>query len=100
MLNIEIDELMVKSLLEKAIDERVKEIEQTVYFMNSKEVLKYVGMSWNSFNEHIMSDPNFTAAIRLGNKWLFNRKELDAYLEKFFVAVRENGGDIQKYKRR
>lgn len=100
MLNIHVDESTVKELLEKAIEERIKEIESTVYFMDSKEVLNYVGMSWNSFNTHILTDPKFTAAIRLGNKWLFNRIELDAYLEKFFIAVRDSGGDIQKYTRR
>ncbi|MEK5036897.1 hypothetical protein [Sporosarcina sp. FSL K6-3457] len=100
MIQIAIDQERIEEMAREAIEERMKGIDRTVYFMDSKAVLKYVNMSWNSFNTHILNDPNFKAAIRLGNKWLFDRRELDDYLSKFFIAVRDQGGDIQKYTKR
>lgn len=100
MIQIDIDKNVIEEMAKQAIEERLKEFDKAVYFMDSKAVTKYVGMSWNSFDTHILNDPNFTAAIRLGNKWLFNRAELDIYLNKFFIAVRDSGGQIQKYTKR
>lgn len=100
MLELTIDQSRIEEMAREAIDAKLKNMDQEIYFMDSKQVVKYVNMSWNSFNTHIMNDPNFNAAIRLGSKWLFDKKELDKYLDKFFVAVRNNGGDIQKYTKR
>ncbi|WP_153731568.1 group-specific protein [Sporosarcina obsidiansis] len=100
MIEIAIDRNQIEEMAREAIREKLKAIDQEVYFMDSKQVLKYVNMSWNSFNTHILNDPNFHAAIRLGNKWLFDKKELDQYLADFFIAVRDVGGDIQKYTKR
>lgn len=100
MLQLTIDQEVIEQMAREAIEQRVKEIENTLFFMTTKEVLRYTGMSWNSFNDIFMSDSEFTAAIRLGNKWLFNKEELDSYLDKFFIAVRDSGGDINRYKRR
>ncbi|MCM3637740.1 hypothetical protein M3152_08400 [Sporosarcina luteola] len=100
MFEIAINQDHLEKLAREVIEERVKEIDQKIFFMDTKQVLQYVNMSWNSFNTNIMADPNFKAAIRLGSKWLFNKKELDNYLDRFFHEVRDSGGDIQQYKRR
>lgn len=100
MIQIDIDKSIIEQMAREAIQERMEELDRNIFFMDSKAVTKYVGMSWNSFDTHILSDPNFTAAIRLGNKWLFNRAELDIYLNKFFIAVRDGGGEIKKFTKR
>ena len=100
MIQIAIDQQTIEEMAREAIEQRMKELDQHLFFMNSKQVLRYVNMSWNSFNDNIMSDPKFTAAIRLGNKWLFNKKELDNYLEAFFLDVRDSGGNILAIKKR
>lgn len=100
MLEFIIDQNRIEEMAREVIHEKLSVLEQELYFMNTKQVLSYVNMSWNSFNTHIMNDPNFNAAIRLGSKWLFDKKELDKYLDMFFIAVLDSGGDIQKYTKR
>lgn len=96
-----INQQVIEEMARDAIEQRVKEIENTLYFMNTKQFLSYVNMSWNTANDVLLSDPEFDrVVIRLGNKFLYNKRELDAYLDKFFIAVLDNGGDISKYKRR
>lgn len=101
MINIEVNQEQLKQLYLQKIDERLEELDQEVFFMNSKQMLKVVNLSWNTFNEVFLGDPKFPV-VRLGNgkKFLYPRKEVFAYLDKFYEAVRNDGGDIYRYVRR
>ncbi|WOV83920.1 hypothetical protein PGH26_13705 [Sporosarcina jeotgali] len=99
MIDIQIDQALVEQMAREAIEEKLKSMDESIYFLNTKQVLKYVNMSWNSFQENILHDPAFKAGIRLGSKWLFNKAELDLYLDKFFTEAQANGGDIYKRKK-
>lgn len=96
MINIDIDGSRLEELAKEALKARMEEIEDDVFFMDSKQLQKFVGMSWNSIVTHLLSDDNFPA-IRLGHRWLFPRKDVSAYMQKYYEAVRDNGGDIQKF---
>jgi|SRR5690625_2127801 len=101
MINVEVNPDQVKELLLQKIEERLKELDQEVFFMNTRQMLRVVNLSWNTFNEIFLSDPRFPV-VRLGNgnKFLYPRKEVFDYLDKFYIAVRDDGGDIYKYVRK
>lgn len=99
MIQVQIDELQLKAMYLEKLEERLKEIEETVFFMNSKQLTAYLNMSWASVEKHMLHDEEF-GAIRLGQKWLFHKKTVDEYMNRFYRAVRDSGGDIQKYVRK
>ncbi|WHX25137.1 helix-turn-helix domain-containing protein [Virgibacillus halodenitrificans] len=99
MIHFEIDEEQLKDLYLEKVEEKLEELEAEVFFMNSKQLSAYLNMSWNTIVEHLLYEDDFPS-IRLGSKWLFNRKEVKAYMEKYYEAVRNNGGDILRYKRK
>ncbi|CDQ41531.1 helix-turn-helix domain-containing protein [Virgibacillus salexigens] len=99
MIHLEIDEEHLKDLYLEKVKEKLEELESEVFFMNSKQLSAYLNMSWNTIVENLLYEDNFPS-IRLGSKWLFNRKEVEAYMEKYYNAVRNNGGDILRYKRK
>lgn len=99
MIQVNINEEELKEIYIKMVEERLTEIEGETFFLNSAQLKKYVGMSWNPIQLHLMSDPDFPA-IRLGNKWLFPRNEVEQYMKKYYQAVRDSGGEITKFKRR
>lgn len=96
MIQIDFDQARLEELAKEALAERMKEIENDVFFMDSKQLQKFVGMSWNSITFHLLSDPTFPK-LRLGSKWLFPRQEVESYMHKYYAAVRDGGGDIKKY---
>lgn len=98
MIQVYIDQEELKEMYLAKLDERIKEIEQEVFFMNSKQLQKYLNMSWSSIVEHLLYDPEF-GAIRLGARWLFHKRQVDTYMQLYYEEVRDNGGDIQKYRR-
>lgn len=99
MIQVQIDQEELKTMYLAKLDERMKEIEQEVFFMDSKALCQFIGMSWTNAMTHLISDPDFPA-IRLGNKWLFPKKEVTEYLQKYYEAVRHQGGDIKTYKKK
>lgn len=99
MIDININQDELRELAREALQQKLDEIKDDVFFMDSKQLQKFVCMSWNSIVTHLLSDEQFPA-IRLGNRWLFPRKEVEAYMQKFYEAVRDDGGDIYKYVRK
>ncbi len=99
MITLEINQEQLKELYLRKVEERLEELEAEVFFMNSKQLTSYLNMSWNSICTHLLYEENFPK-IRLGSKWLFKRKDVQEYMEKYYDNVRNNGGDILKYKRK
>lgn len=99
MISFEIDQELLKELYLQKVEEHLQEIEMEVYFMDSKQLATYLNMSWNTIVSHLLYDEKFPK-VRLGSKWLFNRKEVQEFMEKYYLEVRNNGGDILKYKRK
>ncbi|MEK4014872.1 helix-turn-helix domain-containing protein [Peribacillus sp. NPDC096447] len=99
MISFEIDQELLKELYLQKVEEHLQEIEMEVFFMDSKQLATYLNMSWNTIVSHLLYDEKFPK-VRLGSKWLFNRKEVQEFMEKYYLEVRNNGGDILKYKRK
>lgn len=98
MIQVSIDENQLKALYLEKVEERMKEIEQTVFFMNSKQLQTYLGMSWNTITTCLMVDEDFPK-VRLGNQWRFPSHEVKVYMENYYEEVRRNGGNILEYRR-
>ena len=99
MINIEVDQEKLKELYLQKIDEHLQELESDVFFMNSKQLATYLNMSWNTIVTHLLYDEEFPK-IRLGSKWLFHKKEVGKYMEKYYIEVRKSGRDINSYKQK
>lgn len=69
------------------------------YFLDSKQLQKFLRMSWNTINSVLLCDPNFPA-MRYGAKWLFPRKKIEEYMDNFYIEVQKDGGDIKKFIRK
>jgi len=99
LITIEVDQEKLEKLYLQKIDEHLQKLESEVFFMNSKQLCTYLNMSWNTIVTHLLYDEEFPK-IRLGNKWLFHKKEVGKYMEKYYNEVRKNGGSMVNYKRK
>jgi phage pi2 protein 07 len=99
MINVEVDREQLKELYLQKVEERLKEIELEVFFMDSKQLSAYLNMSWNTIASNLLYEEDFPK-VRLGTKWLFNRKEVQEFMQKYYIEIRNNGGDILRYKRK
>lgn len=99
MIHVQIDNEALKALYLERVNEHLKEIEETVFFMNSKQLQKYLNMSWSSIETYFLHDPEF-GSIRLGSRWLHHKRQVDSYMERYYQEVKQNGGDITAYKRK
>lgn len=99
MIQIELNEEELKEIYIKMVEQRLTELEAETFFLDSKQLQKFTGMGWNSIVTHLLSDPNFPS-LKLGKKWIFPRHEVEKYLQRYYEAVRDSGGDIIKYKRK
>ncbi|MEK3889637.1 helix-turn-helix domain-containing protein [Bacillus sp. FSL K6-3431] len=99
MIRVEIDEQELKNIYLQKVEERLEELESVVFFMNSKQLCEYLNMSWNTIVDSFLYDEEFPS-LKVGTKWLFNRKEVQKYMEKYYDEVKINGKDILKYRRK
>lgn len=79
--------------------EKKKGTEDDYFYLSAKQLMSYLNMSWNSIREHLLYDPEFPYN-RLGPRYLFRKEEIDNYMDKHYHAVRHNGGDIIKYRKK
>ncbi|WP_210471674.1 helix-turn-helix domain-containing protein [Sporosarcina sp. 6E9] len=99
MIVLEIDQKQLKDLYLQKVEEKLKELESEVFFMNSKQLCGYLNMSWNTIVDSFLYDDEFPS-LRVGTKWLFNKKEVQKYMEKYYEELKYNGKDILKYQRK
>lgn len=98
MINIEVDQEIFEEIFKQKVDEYLKTVEKESFFMNFQELATYLNMSNVSIREFLLWRDDFPK-IRLGNKWLFPRKEITVFMEQYIIEVREVGGNIHAMKR-
>ncbi|MGB2871792.1 helix-turn-helix domain-containing protein [Psychrobacillus psychrotolerans] len=98
MIQLNIDEEAFKEMYSQKIDEYLGTIERESMFMSFNDLVKYLNMSNVSIREFLLWRNDFPK-IRLGSKWLFPRKEVANFMEKYLDEVRAVGGDIHAMKR-
>lgn len=88
MFEIKVDEDQLKSLYQAEIQKKLDQIEFESLLMNSKQLCKMLSLSWPTVEKVFLSNPDFPS-IRIGSKWLFNRNEVQSYVNKWSLEMRK-----------
>lgn len=94
MLNISLDENELKKLYLEEIRKRAEEMECQTILMDTKELCRMLMLSRPTVEKLFIYNPNFPS-MRVGKKWLFNRKEVEEYIKRWGIDVRKKGGVIE-----
>ena len=94
MLNISLDEKELKELFLEEVRKRVGEIEEQMLLIDTKELCKMLSLSRPTVEKLFIYNPHFPS-MRVGKKWLFNRKEVEEYINRWSIDVRKKGGVIE-----
>ncbi len=96
LLNVQIDEKTVNSMLEKAINEKVEELAKEKYFLTYKELSDYLNISKPTIEERLVK--NGLRYYKVGSKYLFKKSEVDAFLDDMTSSMNATNNDIKFYK--
>ena len=93
MINFTFDEDQLKTIFLKEVQKRLNDLEQKTLLMDTKELCKILSLSWPTIEKLFISKPDFPA-MRVGKKWVFHRKEVEDYINRWSIDVRKKGGFI------
>ncbi|WP_438824494.1 helix-turn-helix domain-containing protein [Bacillus sp. JJ864] len=96
MLNVQIDEKTVNTMLEKAINEKVEELAKEKYFLSFKELSEYLNISKPTIDEHLLK--NGLPYYKVGTKYLFKKNEVDEFLDDMTSNMNATNNDIKLYQ--
>ena len=97
ILNIQVDDEQIKELMNKAIQERLDEFAKEVYFMTYEELCNYVRVSRPIIEERFIK--NGLRFYKNGNKYLFKRREVDAFLDEITEQMELGNNDFRFFQR-
>lgn len=89
MFEIKMDDEELKSLYLAEVQKRLDNLELQSLLMDTKQLCKMLSLSWPTVEKIFLSDPNFPS-IRVGKKWLFNRKQVQEYIDRWSVEITKN----------
>lgn len=93
IVKVDINEESLKELYLLEVQKRLEKMEMDTMLMDSKQLCKMLNLSWPTIEKLFLNDPNFPS-IRVGKKWLFNRREVQEYIDHWSEYIREQGGRI------
>ncbi|MDA2519784.1 helix-turn-helix domain-containing protein [Bacillus cereus] len=96
MLNVQIDEKTVNSMLEKAINEKVEELAKEKYFLTYKELTEYLNISKPTIEDRLIK--NGLRYYKVGSKYLFKKNEVDEFLDDMTSNMNATNNDIKLYQ--
>ena len=85
MVEIKLDDDELKELYLAEVQKRLDEIQLQSFLMDTKQLCKMLSLSWPTVEKLFIRDPNFPK-MRIGSKWLFNRKEVEAYIDHWSIG--------------
>lgn len=94
MLNLSFDENEFKNLYLEEVRKRVDEIEEQTLLIDAKELCRMLSLSRPTVEKLFISEPDFPV-LRYGKKLLFNRKEIEIYINEWSKNVRKKGGQVK-----
>jgi excisionase family DNA binding protein len=97
MLNVQVDEKVVNSLLEKAINERVEELAKQKYFMTYSELSEYLNISKPIIEDRLIK--NGLKYYKVGSKYLFKKNEVDDFLDDMTASMTATNNDIKFFNK-
>ncbi|MRX56718.1 helix-turn-helix domain-containing protein [Bacillus idriensis] len=90
MIKISLNEDELKEMYLSEVKNRLKEIESETLLLDSKQLCKLLSLSWPTVEKLFLHDPNFPS-MRIGKKWIFNRKEVQKYIDEWSINIRKKG---------
>lgn len=93
MIEIKVNENELKAIYQAEIQKRLDVIEFQSLLMDSKQLCKMLSLSWPTVEKLFLRDPNFPK-MRVGTKWLFNRNEVQSYINCWTKGIKRKGGLI------
>lgn len=88
MLEIKLDDDELKALYLAEVQKRLDKIELQSMLMDTKQLCKMLSLSWPTVEKLFLSDPNFPS-IRIGKKWVFNRKQVQDYIDSWSIEKKK-----------
>jgi hypothetical protein len=89
LIEIKMDEAEIKEIFLEEVKKRLEKIELETMLLDSKQLCRTLSLSWPTVERQFLSDPNFPK-LRIGSKWLFNRKEVQDYIDRWSIKVKNN----------
>jgi predicted DNA-binding transcriptional regulator AlpA len=83
----------LKDLYLTEVQKHLENIEMDTMLLDSKQLCKMLNLSWPTIEKLFLNDPDFPK-IRVGKKWVFNRREVQAYIDSWSIEIREQGGRV------
>ncbi len=75
-----LDDNELKELYLAEVKKKLEGIEFQSILMDSRQLCKMLSLSWPTVEKTFLIDPGFPK-LRVGKKWVFNRKEVQAYID-------------------
>ncbi|WHZ03392.1 DNA-binding protein [Neobacillus sp. YX16] len=88
MIEIKMDDEHLKKIYLDEVQKRLDKFELQVLLLDSKQLCKLLSLSWPTVEKIFLSDPNFPR-MRVGTKWVFNRREVQVYVDRWSVENRK-----------
>lgn len=88
----EINEEAINQLVLEKVGEHIcsLELEEDVYFMDARQLEKYLSLSWPTISKVFLSDPDFPT-LKKGKCYMFHNKDVDRYLDRYYEELKHNG---------
>lgn len=93
IVQLNINEESLKELYLMEVQRYLEKLKMNTILMDSKQLCKELNFSWPTIEKLFLSDPNFPK-MRVGKKWIFNRKEVQEYINVWSIKIRERGGYV------
>ena len=93
IVKVDVNEESLKELYLVEVQKLLEKVEMDTMLMDSKELCTTLNLSWPTIEKLFLHDPNFPS-IRIGKKWVFNRKEVQEYINRWSGDIREQGGRV------
>lgn len=94
IVEVNVNEESLKELYLMEVQKCLEKLEMDTMLMDSKQLCKMLTLSWPTIEKLFLNDPNFPK-IRVGKKWVFNRREVQVYIDRWSVRIREQGGVVK-----
>jgi len=93
IVQLNINEESLKELYLMEVQRYLEKLKMDTILMDSKQLCKELSFSWPTIEKLFLSDPNFPK-MRIGKKWIFNREEVQEYINVWSTEIRERGGYV------
>jgi predicted DNA-binding transcriptional regulator AlpA len=88
MIQITLNEEELKAMYLAEVHKKLEEFEAELILLDSKQLCKMLSLSWPTVQQTFLADPDFPQ-MRIGTKWVFNKREIQEYIDTWSVKYRK-----------